>query len=73
MMQPVMKKGGGRVPRQVKVVFYDVWTPQGAPYGQQYKIRAIPIQVFLDRNGKEYFRHEGFFDFETLEKAVPAR
>ena len=70
MMQPVMKKAEEKYPGQVKVVFYDVWTPQGAPYGQQHKIRAIPTQVFLDKNGKEYFRHEGFFDFDNLEKVL---
>ena len=70
MMQPVMKKAEEKYPGQVKVVFYDVWTPQGAPYGQQYRIRAIPTQVFLDKNGKEYFRHEGFFDFESLDKVL---
>ena len=70
MMQPVMKKAEEKYPGQVKVVFYDVWTPQGEPYGRQYKIRTIPTQVFLDRSGKEYFRHEGFFDFENLEKVL---
>lgn len=70
MMQPVMKKAEEKYPGQVKVVFYDVWTPQGEPYGRQYKIRAIPTQVFLDKNGKEYFRHEGFFDFESLDKVL---
>jgi thioredoxin 1 len=69
-MQPVMKRVEEKYPGYVKVVFHDVWTPQGAPYGQQYKIRAIPTQVFLDKNGKEYFRHEGFFDFESLEKVL---
>lgn len=70
MMQPVMKKAEEKYPGQVKVVFYDVWTPQGAPYGQQYKIMGIPTQVFLDKNGKEYSRHVGFFDFDSLEKVL---
>lgn len=72
MMQPVMRKAEEKYPGQVKVVFYDVWTPQGAPYGQQYKIRGIPTQVFLDKDGKEYDRHVGFFDFDSLEKVLLA-
>ena len=72
MMQPVMKKAAEKYPGQVKVVFYDVWTPEGAPYGQQYKIRGIPTQVFLDKDGKEYDRHVGFFDFDSLEKVLLA-
>ena len=30
------------------------------------KIRVIPTQIFLDKEGKEYFRHEGFFPKEEL-------
>jgi len=70
MMQPVMKKAEAKYPGQVKVVFHDVWTPQGEPYGRQYKILGIPTQVFLDKNGKEYARHVGFFDFDSLEKVL---
>ena len=70
MMQPVMKQAAEKYPGQVKVVFHDVWTSQGAPYGQQYKILGIPTQVFLDKNGKEYARHVGYFDFESLEKVL---
>lgn len=72
MMQPVMKKAAEKYPGQVKVVFHDVWTPQGEPYGRQYKIMGIPTQVFLDRDGKEYARHVGFFDFDNLEKVLKA-
>jgi thioredoxin 1 len=27
---------------------------------------VIPTQVFLDQNGNEYFRHEGYFPKEEL-------
>lgn len=70
MMQPVMKKAAEKYPGQVRVVFHDVWTAQGEPYGRQYKVVGIPTQVFLDQNGKEYARHVGFFDFESLEKIL---
>ena len=70
MMQPVMKKVVEKYPTQVRIVFYDVWTEEGAPYAKIYNIRAIPTQVFLDENNREYFRHEGFFQFEELEKIL---
>jgi len=70
MMQPVMKSVEEKYGSQVKVVFYDVWTEAGAPYGQKYSINAIPTQVFLDKEGKEYFRHEGFFPEEELIKVL---
>jgi len=65
-MQPVMKSIREKYETQVNVVFYDVWTEAGAPYGQKYGIEVIPTQVFLDVNGKEYFRHVGFFPEEDV-------
>ncbi|MEI7942182.1 MAG: thioredoxin family protein [Candidatus Riflemargulisbacteria bacterium] len=70
MMQPVMKQVEEKYRGQVKVVFYDVWTNIGRPFGQVYGIRVIPTQVFLDASGKEYFRHEGFFPYEELVKVL---
>lgn len=70
MMQPIMKDIEKDYAGQVKVVFHDVWTPEGEPFAQTYKIRVIPTQVFLDKEGKEYFRHEGFFPKEELVKVL---
>jgi len=69
-MQPIMKSIEEKYARQVKVVFHDVWTEAGAPYGKQYNIEAIPTQVFLDENGKEFFRHVGYFPEEELVKVL---
>ena len=66
MMQPIMKEIEEEYKEQVKVVFHDVWTQEGNPYAAKYKIRVIPTQVFLDKDGKEYFRHEGFFPKDQL-------
>jgi thioredoxin 1 len=70
LMQPVMKDIENDYAGQVKVVFHDVWTPDGEPFAQTFKIRVIPTQVFLDKEGKEYFRHEGFFPKEELVKIL---
>jgi thioredoxin 1 len=69
-MQPIMRDIGKEYAGQVKVVFYDVWTEAGQPYAGLYKIRVIPTQVFLDQDGKEYFRHEGYFPKEELVKIL---
>lgn len=69
MMQPIMKGIEEEYP-DVEIIFYDVWTSAGQQYGQKYSIRVIPTQVFLDKEGKEYFRHEGFFPKEELEKVL---
>jgi thioredoxin 1 len=70
MMQPIMKEIEKDYAGQVKVVFHDVWTPEGEPFAASYKIRVIPTQIFLDKEGKEYFRHEGFFAKEELVKVL---
>jgi thioredoxin 1 len=65
-MKSVEKKYG----TQVKVVFHDVWTEAGVPFAKKYGIEVIPTQVFLDEDGKEYFRHIGFFPEEELVKVL---
>lgn len=70
LMQPIMKDIEKDYAGQVKVVFHDVWTPEGEPFAASFKIRVIPTQVFLDKEGKEYFRHEGFFPKDELIKVL---
>ena len=65
-MQPIMKEIEEEYKEQVKVIFYDVRTVFGEPYKKKFNIRAIPTQVFLDKDGKEYFRHLGFFAKDEL-------
>jgi thioredoxin 1 len=56
--------------KDVKVIFYDVWTEVGKPYAKQYGVKTIPTQVFIDENGKEYFRHLGYFPKEEVVKIL---
>ncbi|MFA6613898.1 MAG: thioredoxin family protein [Endomicrobiia bacterium] len=70
MMQPVMADIEKEYGTQVKVIFYDVWTKEGQPYSEKYKILVIPTQVFLDKDGKEFFRHQGFFPKEDIIKVL---
>lgn len=72
-MQVIMKSIEQKYGDQVKIVFYDVWTPEGKPYGEKYGIQAIPTQVFLDQNGKEFSRHEGYFPEEELVKVLNSK
>ena len=68
MMQPVMKAVEEEFGNQIKVVFYDVWK-DNAP-AKKYGIKLIPTQVFLDKSGKEFFRHEGYFPKAEIEKLL---
>ena len=69
-MQPVMKSIETNFSTEVKVVFHDVWTKEGKPFADKFKVNAIPTQVFLDAKGKEFFRHEGFFPEDELVKIL---
>lgn len=72
-MQPVMKAIEQKYGEKVKVLFYDVWTEEQKPFAKKYGIRLIPTQVFLDENGKEFFRHEGFYPEEEIHKIFKQR
>ena len=69
-MKKIMDSLEVKYPKDLKVVFHDVWTEEGKPAAQKFAIRSIPTQVFLDATGKEYFRHEGYFPMVELEKVL---
>jgi len=69
-MQPVMKAVEEEYKGQVKIIFHDVWTPKGKEDAMKYNIRIIPTQVFLDKNGKEYYRHEGYFPKDDVVRVI---
>lgn len=72
-MQPVMKAIEAKYGGQVKVIFYDVWTNEQRPYAEKYGIKLIPTQVFLDENGKEFHRHEGFYPEAEIDKILQGK
>ncbi len=64
MMAPILDELKATCAGKLEVVFIDVWENQQA--GEQYGIRMIPTQIFFDAEGKELFRHEGFFSKEDI-------
>jgi len=72
-MQPVMKSVEEKYGDQIKVIFYDVWKDDQKKHSQQYGIKLIPTQVFLDENGKEFHRHEGFYPEDEIDKLLVER
>jgi thioredoxin 1 len=58
MMAPILEEMRTNYADRLNVVFHDVWeNPEAA---EQYDIRVIPTQIFLDPEGTELWRHEGF-------------
>lgn len=70
-MQPVMKAVEAEFGEQISVVFYDVKTDPTVI--QKYKISLIPTQIFLDAEGKEFHRHEGFYPQAEISKLLVER
>jgi len=70
MMQPVLTDIKEEYKGRVEVIFYDVWTKEGRQYGNKYNVVTIPTQVFLDKDGKEYFRHQGFSPKEEIKEIL---
>lgn len=64
MMAPILAKLEKQYSGKAAVVFLDVWKDR-AP-AKRFGIRAIPTQIFFDKNGKEVYRHEGFLSEEEI-------
>jgi thioredoxin 1 len=64
MMAPILEKLEKVYAKRAAVVFFDVWEDP-AP-AKRFGIRAIPTQIFFDKDGKEVYRHEGFLSEEEI-------
>jgi len=64
LMAPILEDLKEDYAGRMEVEFIDVWEKQDA--GKQYGIEIIPTQIFYDANGKELFRHVGFFGKEDI-------
>lgn len=66
MMAPILEQLGQDYQGKLEVVVLDVW--QNPDEGNKYRIRVIPTQIFFSPEGKELFRHEGFYSREDILK-----
>lgn len=64
MMQKVMDELRTNYPGALEIVFYDL-DIDDAPAGE-YGISVIPTQVLLSPDGKELFRHEGYYPTDEI-------
>ena len=66
-MKPVMEKLRTNYKGKLEVFFVDVRKDRDT--AQRFGVYVIPTQVFLDKSGKEFHRHIGFYGYEEI---VPA-
>ncbi|MEI6279858.1 MAG: thioredoxin family protein [Verrucomicrobiae bacterium] len=64
MMAPILEALKTEYEGRMDVEFIDVWKSPEA--GKEYGIRIIPTQIFYGADGKEAFRHEGFFGKDDI-------
>jgi len=64
MMTPILDSLKKEYAGKVNVVFIHVGKEQ--VLAARYGIQSIPVQVFFDKQGKEVFRHEGFYPKEDI-------
>ena len=67
MMAPILKKLQKEYDGRTAIIFIDVWKYKDQ--ARRFGIRAIPTQIFFDKEGKEAYRHLGFMS----EKAIVAQ
>ena len=64
MMKPILDDLKATCAETFKTEFIDVWENPDA--GKRYGINIIPTQIFFGADGKELFRHEGFFSKDDI-------
>lgn len=64
MMAPIIEELQKEYAGRVDIIFIDVW--KDPAQAKKYGIRAIPTQVFFDKNGNEVHRNIGFMDKKRI-------
>jgi thiol-disulfide isomerase/thioredoxin len=68
MMEPILESLRGKYKDNVNVLFINV--TEEPILASRYSVQAIPVQIFFDKTGKEYFRHVGFFPQDQIETKI---
>ena len=58
MMAPILAKMEKKYDGKAAIIFIDVWKHR--EQAKRFGIRAIPTQIFFNKEGKEIYRHVGF-------------
>jgi thioredoxin 1 len=64
MMKPILDDLKANYAQHFATEFIDVWENPDA--GRKYGIEMIPTQIFYDAEGKERFRHVGFYGKDDI-------
>jgi len=68
MMAPILETLREKYKDKVNVLFIHVG--EEPILASRYGVQSIPIQIFFDKTGKEFFRHVGFFPQDQIETKI---
>jgi thioredoxin 1 len=68
MLAPILETLRAKYEGRANVLFVSVREEQ--VLAARYGIQSIPVQVFFDKQGKEVFRHVGFYPQDAIEKQL---
>lgn len=63
-MKPVMERLKKDYKGKLEVIFIDVRVDRES--ARRFGVYVIPTQVFLDKNGREFYRHIGYYPYEEI-------
>ncbi len=66
MMAPILEEVKKEYAGRAAVIFIDAFDQANAGKAKAFKVMTIPAQIFYDKQGREVFRHEGFFDKKSI-------
>jgi thioredoxin 1 len=63
-MKPVVARLSDAYKGKLDVIFVDVKKDHDT--AARFGVYMIPVQVFLDKDGREFHRHLGFYDYDEI-------
>jgi thioredoxin 1 len=71
-MEPVLEEFRKLEKPKVNVVFLNIMQPENLQQMKFFGVSAVPLQIVLNREGKEIFRHYGYISApDLLSKFAP--
>ena len=72
-MEPVLEEMRKLENPKVNVVFLNIMHPENLAMMKYFGISAVPMQILLNKTGKEFFRNYGFISVEKLNQKLVSK
>lgn len=67
-MKPILNKLSKTYKGRLEVIYIDIKKDKDSL--KKYKVYMTPTQIFIDKNGKEFYRHLGYYPYEEIVKVL---